>query len=55
MQDTEVFIQERIKLLVEADMIGALVSLTNLDSAMQSDSTKELLCRLVTYVQYKLC
>lgn len=45
-KDAEEYVQERIKLLVQADMIGALVALTNLDSAMQSDSTKELLCRV---------
>jgi len=36
-----------VKLLVEAGMVHALVCLANLDTALLTDTSKELLCRYV--------
>jgi len=41
---------ERLQLLVEANMIPALVQLAITDTSIQSDTSKELLCRLLCAV-----
>jgi len=44
-QDKPSFVKDRVKLLLESGMVTALVSLANLDKALLTDTSKELLCR----------
>ena len=45
LQDKPEHVKVRVKLLVEAGMVHALVCLANLDTALLTDTSKELLCR----------
>jgi len=45
-KDSSEFAKKRTELLVTAGMTEALVQLANTDTSIQSDSSKELLCRL---------
>ncbi|XP_076801844.1 protein unc-45 homolog B-like [Clavelina lepadiformis] len=45
-KDKPEYVRERVKLLVESGMVHALVCLANIDTAVLTDTTKELLCRV---------
>nr|CAB3267510.1 protein unc-45 homolog B-like [Phallusia mammillata] len=45
-KDKPTYVKYRVKLLVEAGMVNALVALANTDTALLTDTSKELLCRV---------